>query len=107
MLAHERRMAGHLVGVAFLACSVVAQAVPALGQSATDPKKCMLIGAAPGEENEQWNAFIEPRLEAWGYAVDRIHTRIELLEYTRRTSPPTTSSFSPRPWTRGSREWTG
>ncbi len=47
-----------------------------------EPKKCMLIGAAPGEENEQWNKPILENLRKWGYEVDRLHTRTEILEYS-------------------------
>jgi hypothetical protein len=52
------------------------------------PKKCMLIGASPGEENADWDDYIIPKLRDWGYEVDRKHTRAEILKYTDKDFAP-------------------
>jgi hypothetical protein len=39
--------------------------------SAETGKKCMYISAPDGAENAQFDQYMIPRLEAWGYALDR------------------------------------
>ncbi|MFO7656685.1 MAG: hypothetical protein R6W78_06425 [Bacteroidales bacterium] len=53
----------------------------------TTPKKCMFICAAPGEENAEYDQYIIPQLEAWGYVVD-IHYSSELQNYTASDYEP-------------------
>ncbi len=65
-----------IIAFAFLSCSNV-----------VTPKKCMLIGAAEGEENAEFDQYIIPQLEAWGYVVD-IHHSKDLSSYTEEDYAP-------------------
>jgi hypothetical protein len=66
--------------VALLAFGFKAVVSLAGDQSAEMPK-VMLVTAADGEENSEWNEYIKQRLEAWGYSVDKLHTRLDVLDY--------------------------
>jgi hypothetical protein len=50
-------------------------------------EKCMFICAAPGEENAEYDKHIIPRLESWGYVVDK-HFSTELPNYTESDYEP-------------------
>lgn len=49
----------------------------------TEPSqtKCMFIGAAPGAENQEYDQYIIPQLEEWGYIVEK-HDATKLSNYT-------------------------
>lgn len=49
--------------------------------------KCMFIKAAPGAENEEYDKYIIPKLEAWGYQVDK-HNAVDLPNYTDEDYAP-------------------
>jgi PelA/Pel-15E family pectate lyase len=50
-------------------------------------KKCMLIGAAPCAENEEYDKFIIAQLESWGYVVHK-HLAGNLPTYTEADYAP-------------------
>ena len=52
------------------------------------PKKCMFIGATPGRENSEYDAYIIPQLEAWGYIIDKKHNSTDIDEYTEADFAP-------------------
>jgi hypothetical protein len=58
-----------------------------IGNFAFAQKKCMLIGAAPGEENAEYDKHIIPQLKAWGYVVEK-HLSSDLPGYTEADYAP-------------------
>jgi hypothetical protein len=51
-------------------------------------KKCMFIGATPGEENAEYDKHIIPQLKEWGYEIDKKHNCSELENFTEADYEP-------------------
>ena len=67
---------------------IYAIAIISLSESnITAQKKCMLIGAAPGAENAEYDKYIIPQLEALGYVVDK-HLSSDLQTYSDKDYAP-------------------
>lgn len=76
--------------VKILICAVSTVIVFATHASA-QKKKCMFIGAAPGEEHGEVNgvdADMIKRLEEWGYVIDKKHTSKDIPQYTEADYKP-------------------
>lgn len=58
-----------------------------IGTPLSAQKKCMLISAAEGAENAEYDKYIIPRLEAWGYVVDK-HIATDIPSYTETDYAP-------------------
>jgi hypothetical protein len=65
--------------VRFITCAIAVFLF--IGCQNSVPKRCMLIGAPPGAENAEYDKYIIPQLEAWGYTVD-IHFSTDLPTFT-------------------------
>jgi hypothetical protein len=57
------------------------------GANISAQKRCMLIGAAPGAENAEYDKYIIPQLQAWGYVVDK-HLSSDLPNYSEKDYSP-------------------
>lgn len=45
-------------------------------------KRCLLVGAPPGTENADYDRFIIPKLQEWGYGVDKKHEPAAVAKYS-------------------------
>jgi hypothetical protein len=72
--------------IKILICAIAT--VLAFESYAAAKKKCMFIGATPGRENAEWDAYIMPQLKEWGYEIDKKHNSTDLKSYTDKDYEP-------------------
>lgn len=68
-----------------LTCTIIS--IILSGTISLAQKKCMFIGAAAGAENAEYDKYIIPKLEAWGYVVDK-HNAVDLPKYKESDYAP-------------------